>query len=141
MLCAAEEKAWAYQGPKATDRAVAVTVSAGATKPGGQQDELYNEQDIYNYFRKERPSPADLDIFPGKMFFFTTDGHMGIGVEGMQPGDEIAMIFGGEVLCIIRPGGGHHVLVGDCFVHGYMKGEVLDGWKAGQFTDRWIDLQ
>jgi hypothetical protein len=66
---------------------------------------------------------------------------MGIGVEGMQPGDEIAMIFGGEVLCIIRPRGGHHVLVGDCFVHGYMKGEVLDGWKAGQFTDQWIDLQ
>jgi hypothetical protein len=33
------------------------------------------------------------------------------------------------------------VLVGDCFVHGYMKGEVLDGWKAGQFMDQWIDLQ
>ena len=135
LLCIANEKAWAYQGTDAIHRAMAVTVSAGGTKTIGQY-EPYNEKDLHNYFKKDSPSKADLDIFPSKMFFFTTDGHMGIGTEGMQPGDEICMIFGGEILCVIRPRGGHHVLVGECFVHGYMHGEVMERWKTGQCKDQ-----
>lgn len=72
------------------------------------------------------------------MFFVTTDGHIGVGSRGMQQGDEVCVMFGGEILCIIRPERDHHLLR-ECFVHGYMHGEVMERWKAGKLKDQWID--
>jgi hypothetical protein len=48
--------------------------------------------------------------------FLTRDGRLGVGPKMMQPGDEVAVFFGGRLPFVIRPRAGHHVFVGSCYV-------------------------
>lgn len=48
--------------------------------------------------------------------FLTRDGRLGIGPKMMQPGDEVAVFFGGRLPFMVRPRPDHHVFVGDCYV-------------------------
>ncbi|KAJ9635434.1 hypothetical protein H2199_008437 [Coniosporium tulheliwenetii] len=69
----------------------------------------------------------------GRRLFWTTDGYMGIGSAAMKDGDKICMLFGGQVLYILRDiGNGHHEFIGECYVHGLMDGEALRGFEAGE---------
>jgi hypothetical protein len=59
--------------------------------------------------------------------FFTTGGFLGQGPSEAQEGDEIAIIFGAQMPFIIRRDlDGHYLLIGECFVHGLMRGESTD---------------
>jgi hypothetical protein len=70
----------------------------------------------------------------------TDDGHVGLGVA-MRPGDEIWILFGGRVLYILRPVEDHYTFIGECYVHGYMRGEGMGFWKEGRLNDDWADLR
>jgi hypothetical protein len=67
-------------------------------------------------------------------FFTTKNGYIGLG-ESPQPNDEIWILFGGRVPFILRshPAESHqagsYFLVGDCYVHGIMDGEAMEGWR------------
>jgi len=65
---------------------------------------------------------------------------MGIGSRKMQTGDEVCVLFGGEVLFILRSVLDHYWLVGECYVHGLMQGEAMEQWKAGKLKDQWFEL-
>jgi hypothetical protein len=64
-----------------------------------------------------------------RKFFTTTGGRMGVGPPETRPGDEIALLYGGEVPFCLRAERdqpeGHYKLVGDLYVHGLMEGEGL----------------
>jgi len=68
----------------------------------------------------------------GQDFFTTRQGFMGLG-ESVQAGDEIWVLFGGQVPFVLRPysSDSKHVncyyMVGDCYVHGIMHGEKVLG--------------
>jgi hypothetical protein len=61
----------------------------------------------------------------GRRFFMTERGYYGLGPDGMEAGDICVIFFGGEVPFILRPSAEfYYYLVGECYVHGIMHGEV-----------------
>ena len=58
----------------------------------------------------------------------TKDGRMGLAPAAAQVGDSIAILMGCSVPMVIRPtaGKGDWTLIGECYVHGAMYGEMLD---------------
>ncbi len=62
-------------------------------------------------------------------FFCTREGFMGLGPLSLEAGDSIWLIPGSEVLFVLRenPVTNRFELIGDCYVHGLMHGEAVDG--------------
>ncbi|KAF2187100.1 hypothetical protein K469DRAFT_705656 [Zopfia rhizophila CBS 207.26] len=66
----------------------------------------------------------------GRVFFLTEQGYVGLAPNGVMPGDEIAIIMGGDLPVAIRNvgfslEGEKYALLGECYVHGLMDGEAL----------------
>jgi hypothetical protein len=72
----------------------------------------------------------------GRRQFFTENGYMGIGPSAMRKGDLVCVLFGGCVPYILRPTDTDNMykLVGESYVHGIMKGEVINLWRQGRIT-------
>ncbi|TEY70248.1 hypothetical protein BOTCAL_0108g00030 [Botryotinia calthae] len=83
--------------------------------------------------------------FRGRMFE-TDSGYLGMGQEGMKVGDEVCLFYGGQTPYIIRevtdyqnkglsePLRHEYVLVGDCYVDGWMDGEAMEMGEEKQFV-------
>ncbi|KAH8732591.1 hypothetical protein GQ44DRAFT_697855 [Phaeosphaeriaceae sp. PMI808] len=69
----------------------------------------------------------------GRKLFMTTKGYMGLAPEGCEVGDKVTILLGGTTPFMLRPlmskfsFGQHYALVGDCYVHGCMDGEMIKG--------------
>lgn len=66
----------------------------------------------------------------GRVFFRTDRGYFGLGPRGIKETDCIFVVPGGCIPMVLRPmGHGLHgpeyQLLGECYVHGTMKGEVM----------------
>nr|POE68823.1 heterokaryon incompatibility protein 6, or allele [Quercus suber] len=59
-------------------------------------------------------------------FFSTSSGFIGLGRSNMKVGDEIVVPFGASRPFIVRPCGGHYVLIGDAVVPGIMSGQLMN---------------
>jgi hypothetical protein len=70
----------------------------------------------------------------GRKFFVTKDGRFGLGPPVMKQGDLCCVLFGSIAPFIIRPTGikSHYQLVGECYVHGIMRGEIIQEWERGK---------
>lgn len=55
----------------------------------------------------------------------TTNGLVGLAPPQALPGDIIAIFLGAPIPQVLRKYDGHYELVGECYVHGVMSGEVL----------------
>jgi hypothetical protein len=62
----------------------------------------------------------------GRCFFLIKKGHMGLGPEGIQEKDTVAILLGGSVPFVLREQETQFSLVGECYVHEAMRGEVID---------------
>jgi len=57
---------------------------------------------------------------------------MGIGPVGMRRDDVVAVLFGSTTPFVVRRVVGmakRYKLVGECYVHGIMDGELVERWK------------
>ncbi|KAI9876544.1 MAG: hypothetical protein M1830_006285, partial [Pleopsidium flavum] len=62
----------------------------------------------------------------GRVFLVTENGYMGLAPHGTRAGDKICVLLGGDMPVILRPEwDGRFMLIGECYVHGIMNGEVL----------------
>jgi hypothetical protein len=50
----------------------------------------------------------------------------------MRPGDLVCVLFGFYTPFVLRRVDDHYLFMGDCYVPGMMKGEVLEKWKEGE---------
>ena len=55
----------------------------------------------------------------------TDDYLMGVFPERIQVGDVIVIVFGAAKPFVFRPVGNAHILIGECYVHGIMDGELI----------------
>ncbi|KAG4443701.1 hypothetical protein IFR05_000790 [Cadophora sp. M221] len=69
------------------------------------------------------------------------DGYMGIGFSRMRVGDMVVVLFGGDVLFILRPEGETYKLIGEAYVHDLISGEAMAMLAAGERQEQWFDLQ
>jgi len=80
----------------------------------------------------------------------TVDGHFGIGPKAMEAGDEIVVFAGGMTPFVVRKvlqsaneennGRQTYRLIGECYVHGLMEGQAVEGWNAGKYEKIIMDL-
>ena len=60
--------------------------------------------------------------------------------DNARPGDICCVLFGCAVPLILRPVRGHFLLIGCAYIHGVMKGEIIDGLDAGKFQERIFEI-
>ncbi|KAL5312834.1 hypothetical protein ACEPPN_019260 [Leptodophora sp. 'Broadleaf-Isolate-01'] len=92
-------------------------------------------------FRKRKPEDGDglepmsvMGALTHRCVFVTKQGYLGLGPENMQRVDQVAILGGSNVPFILRAvgrngtfkGQADHRLIGDCYVHGLMDGEVCE---------------
>ncbi|KAI4870246.1 heterokaryon incompatibility protein-domain-containing protein [Hypoxylon rubiginosum] len=75
-----------------------------------------------------------------RSFFVTSNGYMGIGPSGAQVGDDIAVIFGGDVPYVLRREGNSFVFVGESYVQGLVNGEAVRDWRLGRLKEELIEV-
>jgi hypothetical protein len=83
-------------------------------------------------------------ILPGRTFFTTKEGYIGLCTASARPGDRICIALGGSNPVMLRPvpkSEGHYQVGGGCYVHGLMKGEGILGPLPPRWTDSWVILQ
>ncbi|KAH7381934.1 heterokaryon incompatibility protein-domain-containing protein [Cadophora sp. MPI-SDFR-AT-0126] len=69
--------------------------------------------------------------FDGKCFVKLSNGLLGLASDKTRVGDLVVVFFGGRVPFILRQQGSFYALLGECYVHGIMDGEAIDGWRKG----------
>ncbi|UKZ59560.1 uncharacterized protein TrAtP1_000861 [Trichoderma atroviride] len=72
----------------------------------------------------------------GRRFFITKKGYFGLGPQKLEPGDRVAVLFGSGVPFVLRKcpaiaGRRAWRIIGECYVHGIMQGEVIRKWELG----------
>ena len=81
--------------------------------------------------------PHDPDI----QLYTTEDGRLGIASRWMQPGDVVAVLFGGSVPFLLRPDGDEYLLLGECYLSGVMTGQAVVEWREGKREATWFTLK
>ena len=71
----------------------------------------------------------------GRAFFISREGYIGLVPHGAKQGDMIAVLLGGVVPVVLRPKAQGFILVGECYVHGIMYGELLRGHMSSVIQD------
>jgi hypothetical protein len=79
----------------------------------------------------------------GRRAFLTEKGYMGVGPTRIATGDDIYVLAGGSHPLVLRPfptakRSNTFELVGDCYVHGIMDGEAVEGISTRDFEDVFI---
>ncbi|KAL9599539.1 MAG: hypothetical protein Q9219_003783 [cf. Caloplaca sp. 3 TL-2023] len=71
-----------------------------------------------------------------RRLFRTASGRFGLGPAAMREGDRCAVLFGAGVPFVVRRWRSEYKLVGECYIHGVMRGEVVRGvgfeWRGGE---------
>jgi hypothetical protein len=61
-----------------------------------------------------------------RRLFFTSKYFVGMGPAAMAKGDIVCVLYGGRVPYILRLREDHYELIGKCYLHGFMQGEVVN---------------
>ncbi|KAI3316589.1 hypothetical protein HD806DRAFT_423915 [Xylariaceae sp. AK1471] len=81
----------------------------------------------------------------GRAFVHTSRGYYGLGPHITRPGDQCCVLQGSGVPFLLRPlstnGSQEFRLVGEAFIHGVMKGEVLEKVKASELQEQIIAIR
>jgi hypothetical protein len=64
-----------------------------------------------------------------RCWYRTCQNYLGLGSISTKPGDQVRLLCGAKVPFVLRPQSplneGKHELVGGCYLHGFMHGEML----------------
>ncbi|KAE9373755.1 hypothetical protein N431DRAFT_315758, partial [Stipitochalara longipes BDJ] len=63
--------------------------------------------------------------------FLSSHGYIGLAPGRADPGDLICVLFGGSAPFILRKQGNNYILIGECFCHGLMDGEIIQDLDSG----------
>lgn len=63
--------------------------------------------------------------FTNRCFYATSSGRYGLGHYGTMLGDLVTVLYGGQFCYILREVDDHYIFVGDAYLHGVMRGELL----------------
>ncbi|KAF5679457.1 heterokaryon incompatibility protein het-6 [Fusarium heterosporum] len=76
----------------------------------------------------------------GRVFARTARGYYVLGPSVLEEGDTICVMLGCKVPFCLRRIGARYVLVGECYVHGLMKGEATEMLNRGQLEEKAFDV-
>jgi hypothetical protein len=86
---------------------------------------------------KDAFNSASGPIIPiiGRHLFHTADDSVGLGPPAAECGDGVFLVMGCGTPLVLRQRQGEWILVGDCYLHGVMKGEK---WNEDKCDDIWL---
>ncbi|KAF5580449.1 het-domain-containing protein [Fusarium pseudoanthophilum] len=86
------------------------------------------ESHLTDFFHRQIITRVEvLGAAVGRGLFATFEGRLGSGLKSTREGDEVWILDGCQVPCLLRPtGDGRYKLVGEAYVHGIMHGEALE---------------
>jgi hypothetical protein len=89
----------------------------------------------------EKWSRWAMSASEGRSFARTERGYYMLGPGALEVGDVQCVLFGGKVPFCLRPiSGGRYLLVGECYVHGLMKGEAIGMLGRGELREKVFDI-
>ena len=96
---------------------------------------------IGNDWRRFSISFANAGEF--RRFFITKINSIGIGPQEMKAGDIVCVLFGGRTPFVLRPlsDSERYVFIGECYIHGWMRGEAIDKWRHGTLQSEYFVLE
>jgi hypothetical protein len=108
----------------------------------GQLDFPKHADEVHEVLQPLILAVVDRKAWSG-IFFITSDGHLGIGPESTQPGDQIVVLDGARSPFVLRnlENSTDYALLGDSFVLGLMHGEVREMDARGQLEPRQIVIR
>jgi hypothetical protein len=68
-----------------------------------------------------------------RRIFSTEDGYIGLAPSTALKGDLVCVLLGCSVPVVLREEGDHYIFIGECYTHGIMDGEAIDGAAANGF--------
>jgi hypothetical protein len=63
----------------------------------------------------------------------TEKGWVGLSAIPARQGDAVAILMGSDAPVVLRPVEDYYEVVGECYIHGVMDGEAVEGLATGQF--------
>ncbi|KAL9118772.1 MAG: hypothetical protein Q9187_004678 [Circinaria calcarea] len=72
--------------------------------------------------------------------FTTRNGYLGVGSQTLTRNDKIYVFFGCNVPLILWPHKQQYELIGECYVHGIMNGEVINALDSGRAQSLSVEL-
>lgn len=75
-----------------------------------------------------------------RLFAITKEGYYVLAPKVAEPGDQICVLFGGKSPFCLRPQGETYLLVGECYVHGFMNGEAIDMLAQSALHERYFEI-
>lgn len=139
--------------PEALGRTLICNMTMDGELPGSEHDESFEA--FYEYLRMaysdpDGPKYEDWDAYDdawvdrqgrytdlyeqnlchcngGRAFCITTKQRMGMVPRAAKEGDSICVFLGAQTPFVVRPAGiGKYRLVGECYVHSLMSGEIMN---------------
>ncbi|KAH9242293.1 hypothetical protein K456DRAFT_1879274 [Colletotrichum gloeosporioides 23] len=83
-------------------------------------------QDLVEGGDKAKWARAANNATRNRAFAGTHNGYYVLGPKMMEPGDAVCVLYGGNLPFCLRPWGSKYLLVGECYVHGIMNGEMIE---------------
>jgi hypothetical protein len=78
----------------------------------------------------------------GRTVIFCDDSRVGLAPQGTKVGDEIWIFVGAATPFVIRRiDGGAYKLIGNCYVHGVMQGELMDDLGKGRYELKQVAIR
>jgi len=77
----------------------------------------------------------------GGRLFYTETGEVGQGPACTAVGDVVCVLFGGGAPFVLRPHDGRWILLGECYLPGWMNGEVVDKLDKGLVEEEWFTIR
>lgn len=107
--------------------------SSWSCDASGTQIKIKGNLDISTLLKTAQMYPGRT-IYPtlsGRKLVVTEQGYMGLAPYWVEVGYALAVLLGCSVPVILQRHGSHFHLQGDCFVQGWMRGEMLDAMGLG----------
>jgi hypothetical protein len=98
--------------------------------------------DLFIHKHSDRHS-AVSNINKDRPLFYTTSGRLGLGPPELKAGDHICILFGGNSLYVLRPipSSENFYFIGECYVHGLMRGEAMVSFENKKVTSQTFHLR
>jgi hypothetical protein len=74
--------------------------------------------------------------FDGKYSPELNNALLGVAPDTTRAGDLFVVFFGGRVPFILSQHEDCYSLFGECYIHGTMDGEAIDGWLEGRLREK-----
>jgi hypothetical protein len=75
-----------------------------------------------------------------RSLFTTSKGYIGLGPGAVREGDQVCVLYGGIVPFVLRARDPWYHLIGEAYVHGLMRGEVIKEMQEGKLSEVTLEI-